>query len=287
MRPELTRAPQVWAPTTPSGASPRARWKATRARRGPGTEVAVHGHAQPVGGQPLLHGGHGVAALALLDGQHPAQAGRRPGRLAEQPGAPHGGDPDRRPAVWRLHYPTRAQVHADVVDGPPVAGVLGVEEQVAGRSDLSETSRPASYWCRETRGGSPRRPGRRSGPAPSSRSCGARRRPTGTACPAGPGRTAPLPPPATPAPPPPAAARPRPAPRPVARSGRPAPATPAERNTGGFGRADGGAGALACGSSPSRKGAPGTGARAAEDEHRTEGSTWRQPSPDRPAAPAP
>src|SRR5215211_1310620 len=66
---------------------------------GAGAELAVHGHAQPVGGQPLLHGGHGVAALALLDGQHPAQAGRRPGRLAEQPGTPHGGDPDRRPPV--------------------------------------------------------------------------------------------------------------------------------------------------------------------------------------------
>jgi Domain of unknown function (DUF222) len=36
---------------------------------------------------------------------------------------------------------------------------------------------------------------------------------------------------------------------------------------------------------PSGKEPAGTGARAAKDEHRTEGSRWRQPSSDRPAAP--
>jgi hypothetical protein len=99
-----------------SGARPRARWKATRVRRGRGRTRRPR--PRTAGWRPAAAARrHGVAALALLHGQHPAQAGRRPGRLAEQPGSPHGGDPDRRPPVGRLHHPARAQVHADAGPG--------------------------------------------------------------------------------------------------------------------------------------------------------------------------
>jgi hypothetical protein len=196
-----------------SGARPRARWKATRVRRGrgPGAELAVRGHAQPVGGQPLLHGG-----TAWL---------RSPCCTASIP---------RRPAAGRVALPSSPGRHMEAV-------------RTGARRLGASTIRPEPRYMPTLGQGEPHRHRRRRPGAASARRC-----PT-PALPATSGTIR-------------AASASHP-------SGTEHRRVRARRWRGG---------ALACGSSPSRKEPPGTGARAAKDEHRTESSTWRQPSPEDP-----
>ena len=152
--------------------------------------------------------------------------------------------------------------------------------RTAGRRPAAPSARPAGP--RRTAGARPaagrsRPPRSWSGRDPSSRSSRGRRRPSGRACPAGPGRTGPPPRPAIPAPPPPPGSRRR-------RRSRPPPATSGVSRASDSSQRRGvdsrpGAGAQVAGRgrwqaarSPSWKEPAGTGARAAEVEHRTEGS---------------
>jgi hypothetical protein len=154
-----------------SGARPRARWKATRVRRGRGpNSPSAATHSRLAASRCCTAARRGCARPAA--------------RPVSRAGRPPAGSPCRaaRVATWRR-------------SGPAPAG-----------------------WAPPP-----------SGPSPGTCRRWARANRTATAA-------------GDPAPPPPAAARPRPSRRPAARSERPAPATPADRNTGGFGRADGGAG---------------------------------------------
>ena len=187
---------------------------------GAGAELAVHGHAALVGGEALLDGGHGVAALAELDGQHP-----------------------RRPAAGLVALPSSRGARWRRCGSAPGGWVPPPSGPSPGTSRRGRWSAGRRCPWRRTAG---RRPA-----APSAR-------------PAGPPRTAGARPAAGRSPAIPATSG-------VSRASDEQPAQGSGQPTGA-GAQVAGRGRWHAARSPSWKEPAGTGARAAEDEHRTEGS---------------